>query len=51
MGRFDEVYARSLKDPDAFWGEAAQKVSWYRTWDRVLDDRSAPFYRWFTGGW
>ncbi len=50
MGRFDEVYARSLKDPEGFWGEAAAKVHWYRTWDRVLDDRSSPFYRWFTGG-
>jgi propionyl-CoA synthetase len=50
MGRFDEIYERSLKDPDGFWGEAAGQVSWYRTWDMVLDDRSAPFYRWFTGG-
>jgi propionyl-CoA synthetase len=49
MGRFDELHARSLKDPDGFWGEAAAKVSWYRTWDRVLDDRNAPFYRWFSG--
>jgi len=50
MGRFDEIYARSLKDPEGFWGEAAGKVHWYRPWDMVLDDRSAPFYRWFTGG-
>jgi propionyl-CoA synthetase len=50
MGRFDEVHARSLKDPDGFWGEAAAKVHWYRPYDMVLDDRSAPFYRWFTGG-
>ena len=50
MGRFDDVYARSLKDPNGFWGEAAEKVAWHRKWDRVLDDRSAPFYRWFTGG-
>ena len=27
MGRFDEVHARSLKDPNAFRGEAAEKVS------------------------
>jgi propionyl-CoA synthetase len=49
MGLFDEVYARSLKDPEGFWGEAAGQVSWHRKWDMVLDDRSAPFYRWFTG--
>jgi len=50
MGRFDEVYERSLKDPDGFWGEAAEQVAWHRRWDRVLDDRNAPFYRWFSGG-
>jgi propionyl-CoA synthetase len=50
MGRFDEVHARSLKDPEGFWGEAAGKVHWYRTWDMVLDSRSAPHYHWFTGG-
>ena len=50
MGRFDEVHARSMKDPEGFWGEAAAKVHWYRPWDMVLDDRSAPFYHWFTGG-
>ena len=24
--RFDEVYARSLSDPDGFWGEAAAAI-------------------------
>ncbi|MHB8837035.1 MAG: propionyl-CoA synthetase [Candidatus Methylomirabilia bacterium] len=50
MGRFDEVHARSMKDPEGFWGEAAGKVHWYRPWDMVLDARSAPLYHWFTGG-
>jgi propionyl-CoA synthetase len=50
MGRFDEVHARSLRDPEGFWGEAAEQVHWFRKWDMVLDARSAPYYRWFTGG-
>lgn len=40
----------SLRDPEAFWGEAAQQVHWYRKWDKVLDDSNKPFYRWFPGG-
>ncbi|MDH3692482.1 MAG: propionyl-CoA synthetase [Gammaproteobacteria bacterium] len=48
--RFDQVYARSLQDPEAFWAEAAAEVHWYKKWDRVLDDSDKPFYRWFTGG-
>ena len=39
-----------MKDPEGFWGDAAEAVHWYRRWDRVLDDSEAPFYRWFTGG-
>src|SRR3546814_15474350 len=41
--RFDAVYRRSLDDPEGFWGEAAEDVRWYRTWDRVLDDDNMPF--------
>jgi propionyl-CoA synthetase len=47
--RFDDVHARSISDPEAFWGEAAEDVHWYKTWDSVLDDSNKPFYRWFTG--
>jgi propionyl-CoA synthetase len=50
MGRFDEVYRRSLEDPEGFWAEAAAAIDWDEPWERVLDDSRAPFYRWFTGG-
>ncbi|MFQ5467582.1 MAG: acetyl-coenzyme A synthetase N-terminal domain-containing protein, partial [Kiloniellaceae bacterium] len=50
MGRFDEVHARSLADPDGFWAEAAREIDWDKTWDKVVDDSRTPFYRWFSGG-
>ena len=50
MGRFDEVYRRSLAEPEEFWAEAAARIDWVKPWERVLDDSGAPFYRWFTGG-
>ena len=50
MGRFDEVYRQSLEDPEGFWAEAAEAIDWDAPWTRVLDDSSAPFYRWFVGG-
>ena len=50
MGNYEEVFNRSISDPDGFWGEAAEKISWFRKWDKVLDDSNKPFYRWFTGG-
>ena len=48
-GRFDAVYARSLSDPEGFWGEAAAAIDWSHPWDRVLDESGAPIYRWFRG--
>ncbi len=50
MGKYDEMYQQSLKDPNTFWGKAAEDVHWYKKWDKVLDDSNKPFYRWFTGG-
>jgi propionyl-CoA synthetase len=50
MGRFEEIYRRSLEEPEAFWAEAAAAIDWVEPWDRVLDDSRAPFYRWFSGG-
>src|SRR3989442_10919807 len=47
---YDEVYGRSLEDPEGFWGEAAGLIDWVREPERILDDSKAPFYRWFVGG-
>ena len=47
---FDAMYARSLSDPQGFWAEAAEGISWFKRWDKVLDDSKPPFYRWFKGG-
>ena len=49
MSRYDEVFARSIEDPQSFWADAAEDVYWYRKWDRVLDDSRRPFTRWFPG--
>ncbi len=47
---YDEVYQRSLSDPEGFWAEAAQAIHWDKPWDKVLDASRPPFYRWFAGG-
>ena len=46
----DEMWRRSLEAPESFWAEAAEKVHWYKRWDKVFDDSNSPFNRWFTGG-
>ncbi|MBI1209104.1 MAG: AMP-binding protein [Azospirillum sp.] len=47
---FDEMFARSIKDPEGFWGEAAQAIDWIKPCDQVLDASKPPYYRWFRGG-
>ncbi len=47
---YEDIYARSMEDPEGFWAEAASEIDWYKTWDKVLDDSTPPFYRWFAGG-
>ncbi len=34
--------------PDAFWGRAAERLPWFRKWDRVLE-WDPPTFRWFVG--
>ena len=46
---YDEAHAKSINDPEAFWGAAAEDVFWYKKWDKVLDDSKSPFNRWFVG--
>ena len=46
---YESVYTNWQADPETFWAQAAQDVHWFKTWDKVLDDSRAPFYRWFVG--
>lgn len=50
MKTYSEVFRRSIDDPERFWGEAAEAITWYKKWDTVLDASNPPFYRWFSGG-
>ncbi|MEX1300906.1 MAG: propionyl-CoA synthetase [Desulfotignum sp.] len=47
---YDQAHDQSINDPDGFWGPIAEECHWYKKWDKVLDDSSKPFYRWFAGG-
>ena len=44
------LHARSLSDPEGFWGEQAARIDWETPYEHVLDNSRAPFTRWFVGG-
>jgi propionyl-CoA synthetase len=47
---YDAMWKRSLEQPEAFWGEAAQQIDWIKQPERVLDAAPGSTGRWFPGG-
>ena len=47
--RYPAAYAAWRRDPDAWWADAAQGITWDRPWDRVFDPDDGPYGRWFPG--
>ena len=50
MGDYQATWQRSIDDPVGFWGDAAAAITWTRPPSVVLDESSAPLYRWFPDG-
>jgi propionyl-CoA synthetase len=48
--RYHDVYARSLAEPESFWGEASQAIDWYEPPKKIFDKDAGVYGRWFTGG-
>ncbi len=44
---YRETYARWQSDPEAFWREAAQAISWIEPPDRIFDADAGIYGRWF----
>ena len=48
---YDEIYKRSIDDPENFWAETAQRIHWIRPWDTVRNfDFVQGRIEWFSGG-
>ncbi|WP_297475824.1 acetate--CoA ligase [Thermococcus sp.] len=50
MQAFREEQGKSIENIEEFWAEQAKVLDWFKTWEKVLDDSNAPFFRWFVGG-
>ncbi len=50
MSQYQDLFRRSMEDPEGFWSDAAAAVSWDSPWSSLLDRTAPPFYRWFVGG-
>lgn len=45
----ESVYQKALEDPEGYWAEQAEYLSWFRPFDTVLE-WNPPHAKWFEGG-
>src|SRR5207249_11826246 len=43
------IYDRARTDLEAFWAEEAERLDWFKRWDKVLEWK-VPWAKWFVGG-
>ena len=44
-----EIYERARRDPESFWAQQAERLDWFKKWDKV-SEWNAPWAKWFLGG-
>lgn len=51
MEQYQTLYKRSITDSDTFWGEVAERLTWFKKWSKVSDnDFLTAKIKWFEGG-
>ena len=49
--QYREIYEESVKNPEAFWANIAERISWFKKWDNVCEyDFVDANIKWFEGG-
>jgi len=48
--RYAEIHARSLRDPEGFWSEAARDIDWIEAPKKIFDKSMGLYGRWFPDG-
>src|SRR2546430_10145911 len=47
--RYHGAHARSLRDPEGVWGEAARQIDWIAPAKKIFDPAMGLYGRWFAG--
>ena len=48
--KFNEIYQKSIKNPEKFWQEASNDIFWFKKPTKILNKSNPPFYKWFEDG-
>jgi acetyl-CoA synthetase len=52
-GKYQAMYAQSIKDPNAFWGEQGKRIHWFKPYTKVKNTSFDPHnvsIKWFEDG-
>ena len=50
LDQYKEIYDRSIQDPEVFWSEIAERITWFKKWDQVCEyDFVNASVKWFEG--
>tara|TARA_B100000459_G_scaffold34220_1_gene16480 strand:+ start:1662 stop:3593 length:1932 start_codon:yes stop_codon:yes gene_type:complete len=48
--KYNEIYDYSIKDPEGFWAEQAERITWFKKWNKVWNwDFSKADISWYEG--
>jgi acetyl-CoA synthetase len=51
MEQYESMYRKSLDDPEGFWSEHAETITWFKKWNKVYSfDPENVIIKWFDGG-
>ena len=51
--KYNELYSKSISNPDAFWAEQAERLVWDKKWSKVKNTtfKDNVSIKWFEGLW
>ena len=51
LDQYEKTYKKSISNPDEFWSSIAERLHWYKKWEKVSDvDYKKARINWFING-
>lgn len=49
--KYEQLYQQSIQNPEKFWGEQAERITWYKKWNKVKNTsfQKPVSIKWFEG--
>jgi len=44
------MFKYAKERPEEYWREQAEKITWFKKPEKILDDSTPPLYKWYPAG-